>query len=75
MDLPIKGSHVTRCDNPLILLTSNMNLEEHICLKFSDQKHRELARVNLAARIQNIEIGNTPLFLLLKLLVSPLQDT
>lgn len=71
MDLPIKGSHVTRSDNPLIFLTSNLTLEELICKRFSSQQNRVKSRANLAVRIQQINIGSTPLFLLLNLLVSP----
>ena len=71
MDLPIKGSHVTRSDNPLILLTSNLSLEQLICRRFSSQESRAKARLNLAARIEQVGIGQTPVFLLLKLLESP----
>ena len=46
MDLPIKGSHVTRSDNPLILLTSNLTLEELICKRFSSQQDRAKSRAN-----------------------------
>ena len=74
MDLPIKGSHVTRSDNPLILLTSNMTLEELICKRFSSQQNRAKSRANLAVRIDEINIGQTPIFILIKLLVSPTED-
>lgn len=75
MDLPIKGSHVTRCDNPLILLTSNVSLETHICSKFKDsQAFKAYSRANLAARIEEVNIGSNPIFFLLKLLVSPNED-
>ena len=74
MDLPIKGSHVTRSDNPLIFLTSNMTLEELICKRFSSQQNRVKARANLAVRIDEIDIGQTPIFMLTKLLVSPTED-
>ena len=70
MDLPIKGSHVTRCDNPLIFMTSNLTLQQHICRRFASQDNRAFARANLSARIQCIDMGSTPLFLLLKLLGS-----
>ena len=71
LDLPIKGSHVTRSDNPLILLTSNLSLEQLICRRFSGQENRAKARANLGARIEEVAIGQLPLFLLLKLLVCP----
>ena len=74
MDLPIKGSHVTRCDNPLIYLTSNMRLEQLICNRFSSEENRQLSRANLAPRIEEVNIGSTPIFFLMKLLVSPLED-
>ena len=74
MDLPIKGSHVTRSDNPLILMTSNLTLEEHICKRFSSQQNRAHSRANLAVRIDEINIGKNPIFFLEKLLVSPTQD-
>lgn len=74
MDLPIKGSHVTRSDNPLIFITSNLTLEEHICKRFSSQQSRAKSRANLAARVDQVAIGQTPVFLVCKLLVSPCQD-
>ena len=71
MDLPIKGSHVTRCDNPLIFLTSNLTLDELICKRFTSQQNRAKARANLGVRIDQINIGRRPIFFLTKLLVSP----
>ena len=74
MDLPVKGSHVTRCDNPLIILTTNLTLEQLICSRFSSEKSREHSRANLATRITQVNIGNQPIFFLTKLLVAPTQD-
>ena len=74
MDLPIKGSHITRCDNPLIITSSNLSLEEHICSRFSSQKNREHSRANLRARIDEVNVGSQPIFFLIKLLVSPTED-
>ena len=74
MDLPIKGSHVTRCDNPLIYLTTNMSLEQLICSRFSSENNRQLSRANLCARVEEVSIGSTPIFFLTKLLVAPTQD-
>ena len=74
MDLPIKGSHVTRSDNPLIFITSNLSLEHHICKRFSSQQNRAHSRANLAARIEEVNLGNNPIFFLEKLLVSPTED-
>ena len=74
MDLPIKGSHTTRTDNPLIYMTSNLTLEQHVSSRFSSQENRGRARANLRVRIDEINIKNAPVFFLEKLLVSPLQD-
>lgn len=69
MDLPVKGGHVRKQDNPLVIMTSNLTLERHICKKFRKDCDRETARLNLAPRITEIVIpeGKT-LFLLLKLI-------
>ena len=74
MDLPIKGSHITRSDNPLIFLTSNLSLEELICKRFKSQENRLKSRANLAVRIEEIDIGQHPIFMITKLLVSPTED-
>ena len=74
MDLPIKGSHVNRADNPLILITSNLSLEEHIDGRFSSTLNRARSRANLRARIEQVDIGATPIFFLENLLVSPTSD-
>ena len=74
MDLPIKGSHINRSDNPLILITSNLSLQEHICGRFTSQVNRARSRENLRARIEQVDLGSTPIFFLERLLVSPTQD-
>ena len=74
MDLPIKGAHVTRSDNPLIFLTSNLTLEQLICKRFTSQQNRAKSRANLSVRIDEIDIGQSPVFMLTKLLVSPTED-
>ena len=74
MDLPIKGSHVTRNDNPLIFLTSNLSLEQHICKRFSSEQNRAHSRANLRVRIDEVNIGSTPIFFMIKLLVAPTED-
>ena len=74
MDLPIKGSHITRSDNPLIYLTSNLTLQQLICKRFSSQQNRKKSRANLSARIQEINVGSVPIFFLTKLLVSPAES-
>ena len=74
MDLPIKGSHVTRSDNPLIYLTSNLTLEDLICKRFESEENRAHSRANLAVRIDEVDIGTNPIFFLFKLLVAPTED-
>ena len=71
MDLQYKGGSSLRRNNQLIIMTSNMTLQQHICFKFKDQEQRQLARSNLGTRIQQISVPkNLKLFLLLKLLVA-----
>ena len=70
--LPAKGGGHKKVDNPLVIMTSNMSLEEMIFQKFYYNKsYLSMAKMNLAVRIHNIVIppGYT-LFMLQKLLVS-----
>jgi hypothetical protein len=71
LDLPNKGSVSRKIDNPLIIMTSNMTLEDMIQQKFHYNSHYiEMARANLASRVQNVIIPQGyDLFLLQKLLV------
>lgn len=70
-DLQYKGGSVLKTDNQLIYMTSNMTLEQHICSRFKLEEARELARLNLRARIDQIVIPDgVDLFLLLKLIRS-----
>ena len=70
MDLDTKGSTSRKVDNPLILMTSNMTLEEMICRKFLRRRDRQLARSNLAVRVQNVVVPQgRSLFLLQRLLL------
>jgi hypothetical protein len=71
MDLPNKGSVSRKVDNPLIIMTSNMTLEEMIQQKFHYNSHYiEMARANLSVRVQNVIIPQGyDLFLLQKLLI------
>lgn len=71
VDLPIKGSVAPKRDNPLIVMTSNMTLQQLIQQKFNySEDYRQLARKNLAVRIQNVVVPRGyDLFLLQKLLV------
>lgn len=70
IDLPTKGGSVRKVDNPLVIMTSNLTLEQMIQAKFKNEEYRELARRNLAVRIKNVVIPEGyNLFLLQKLLV------
>ena len=72
MDLPNKGGVSRKVDNPLIVMTSNMTLEKMIVQKFGYNKHyADMARANLAVRVQNVIVPpGYDLFLLQKLLIS-----
>ena len=71
MDLNTKGSVSRKIDNPLVIMTSNMTLEEMISQKFGYNKdYIDMARRNLAVRVQNVIIPEGyDLFLLQKLLI------
>ena len=71
VDLPQKGSSVLKYDNPLVIMTSNMTLEQLIQQKFNHTfDYVQLARKNLAVRVQNVIVpAGLNLFLLQKLLV------
>lgn len=71
--LPAKGGGHKKVDNPLVILTSNMTLNEMVVQKFSYNKsYQAMARANLAVRVQNIIIPpGYNLFLLQKLLIAP----
>ena len=71
MDLPNKGGTSRKIDNPLIIMTSNMTLDQMIHQKFHYNKsYIEMAKQNLSVRVQNVIVppGHN-LFLLQKLLV------
>lgn len=70
LDLPTKGGVAPKRDNPLIVMTSNMTLQQMICQKFKNLDYRAMARRNLAVRIQNVVVPEgRDLFLLQRLLV------
>lgn len=71
VDLPVKGGVAQKRDNPLIIMTSNMTLDQMIQQKFSyNESYIQMARANLAVRVTNVVVPNTyDLFLLQKLLV------
>lgn len=69
MDLQYKGGSSLRRDNQLIVMTSNMTLEEHLRVKFREASQRALARANLSARIEQITLPpGVTLFVLNRLL-------
>ena len=71
VDLPTKGGVAPKRDNPLIVMTSNMTLEEMISQKFGNNRDYEaMARENMRVRVQNIVVPpKYTLFLLQKLLL------
>ena len=71
LDLNTKGSVSRKVDNPLIIMTSNLTLQQLIQQKFSYSEHyRAMARKNLAVRVQNVIVPEGyDLFLLQKLLL------
>ena len=71
VDLPQKGTSTLKYDNPLVLMTSNMTLDQMIKQKFGySQDLMDMARQNLAVRIQNVIVPKGyDLFLLQKLLI------
>ena len=70
MDLPTKGGSSRKVDNPLVVMTSNMTLDQMIDQKFGYNKsYVKMAKENLAVRVQNVIIPEGyDLFLLQKLL-------
>ena len=71
LDLPNKGSVSRKVDNPLIIMTSNLTLDQMIHQKFFyNPSYIDLARTNLSVRVQNVIVpSGYNLFLLQKLLV------
>lgn len=72
VDLAVKGGVAPKRDNPLIVMTSNLTLQQLIVQRFGfNQVHQQMARRTLAARVQNVIVPpRCPLFILQKLLVS-----
>lgn len=71
VDLPFKGGSVLKYDNPLVIMTSNLTLEQMIQQKFNySESYRRIARDNLKVRVQNVIVPDGyNLFVLQKLLV------
>ena len=70
LDLPSKGGSSRKVDNPLVVMTSNLTLDQMIKQKFGYNKdYVKMARANLAVRVQQVSVPNGyNLFLLQKLL-------
>ena len=70
LDLPNKGGSSRKIDNPLIIMTSNMTLQQMIKQKFGyNSDYVKMARSNLAVRVQNVIVPEGyDLFILQKLL-------
>jgi hypothetical protein len=72
VDLPYKGGHTLKYDNPLVIMTSNMTLDQLITQKFPhDEVFQDLARCNLAVRIRCVTIPPTNTLFLLQRLILP----
>ena len=68
--LPVKGGHVMKTDNQLIIMTSNKALKSHIFDKFKESSDRQIAVTNLKPRITQVTIPDQhDLFMLLKLII------
>lgn len=72
VSLPAKGSSHKKVDNPLVIMTSNLTLDQLIKSKYGHNTYRlRIAQANLAVRIENVIIPpGYNLFLLQKLLIS-----
>ena len=70
LDLSNKGSVSRKVDNPLVIMTSNLTLNQMIKQKFGyNSDYISMAKANLAVRVENVIIPNGyNLFLLQKLL-------
>lgn len=71
MDLQYKGGSTLKSDNPLVIMTSNLTLKNHIWRKFKNDEYLlKAALLNAPARIDEIVIPEfKDLFFLQKLIV------
>ena len=69
--LPSKGGGHKKVDNPMIIMTSNMTLDQMIQQKFQYNKsYQQMASQNLSVRVQNVIVPKGyNLFILQKLLI------
>ena len=71
--LPAKGGGHKKVDNPLVIMTSNMTLNQMIQQKFHyNKKYQQMSKQNLSVRITNVVMPPCyDLFILQKLLIPP----
>ena len=75
MDLQYKGGSTLKSDNPLIFMTSNLTLRNHIQNKFKNNTcFKKTALLNASARIDEIIIPNFKDLFFLQKLIIPLKD-
>ena len=69
MKLPVKGGHVIREDNQLIIMNSNLKLKQHLEIKFRKPALVKQAISNLSTRVTQVVIPkNRSLFLIVDLI-------
>lgn len=74
LDLPNKGAISRKVDNPLIVMTSNLTLEQMIQQKFGHSKsYVQMARANLKARVQQVRVPKGYNLFLLQKLLTPIN--
>ena len=67
--IPMRWNACKKYDNPLVIMTSNLTLDQHIAKRYADSPDLyTVASQNLGARITNVSVS-TPLFFMQKLLV------
>lgn len=73
LDLPTKGGVAPKRDNPLIIMTSNLTLDQMIQQKFHYSKdYISMAKSNLAVRVKNVIVPEGYNLFLLQKLLSPI---
>ena len=57
VSIPMRYNSCIKTDNPLIIMTSNLTLDQHLVLRFGDRPHLlAMARGNLGVRITNVVV-------------------
>ena len=73
MDLPYKGGSTLKWDNPIVIMTSNISLKNHLTKKFkSDQILLKAALQNAPARIDEVILPEYKDLFFLQKLILPL---